>query len=168
MEYYLAIQKSKGLRRATTWKKLENRMLRKKLSGTKCHTWYDWIYMKCWQMEPIEIENRLVVLLGWEWRKARGKDGVWLLMGFFRNRASFWPNKSFISHILVMVAQLSETLKHWNFSTIMAEIHVCCCSVTKLCTTLCHLMDCSTPGFPVPHHCPEFAQIHIHWVSVAI
>ena len=23
-------------------------------------------------------------------------------------------------------------------------------------------MDCSTPGFPVPHHLPEFAQVHVH------
>ena len=25
-------------------------------------------------------------------------------------------------------------------------------------------MDCSTPGFPVLHYLPEFAQIHVHWV----
>ena len=29
-------------------------------------------------------------------------------------------------------------------------------------------MDCSTPGFPVPHHLPEFAQIHVHWIRDAI
>ena len=34
--------------------------------------------------------------------------------------------------------------------------------------TLCDLMDCSAPGFPVLHHLPEFAQIHVHWVSDAI
>ena len=28
--------------------------------------------------------------------------------------------------------------------------------------------NCSTPGLPVPHHLPEFAQTHIHWVSDAI
>ena len=26
-------------------------------------------------------------------------------------------------------------------------------------------MDCSTPGFPVLHHLPEFAQTHVHWVG---
>ena len=26
----------------------------------------------------------------------------------------------------------------------------------------CDPMDCSTPGLPVPHHLPEFAQVHIH------
>ena len=59
-------------------------------------------------------------------------------------------------------------LKPLNFSTIMAEIHVCCCSVTKSCTTLCHLMDCSTPGFPVLYYLLEFAQSHVHWVGDAI
>ena len=29
-------------------------------------------------------------------------------------------------------------------------------------------MDCSTPGLPVHHQLPEFAQIHVHWVSDAI
>ena len=36
-----------------------------------------------------------------------------------------------------------------------------CCLVTKLCLTLCDPMDCSTPGFPVLHYLPEFAQIHV-------
>ena len=29
-------------------------------------------------------------------------------------------------------------------------------------------MDCSTPGSPVLHYLPEFAQIHAHWVGDAI
>ena len=29
-------------------------------------------------------------------------------------------------------------------------------------------MDCSTPGFPVHHELPEFAETHAHWVSDAI
>ena len=33
-----------------------------------------------------------------------------------------------------------------------------CHSVTKLCPTLCDLMDCSMSGFPVLHHLPEFAN----------
>ena len=37
-----------------------------------------------------------------------------------------------------------------------------CCSVAKLCPPLCDPMDCSPPGFPVPHHLPEFAQTHVH------
>ena len=33
---------------------------------------------------------------------------------------------------------------------------------------LCHSTDCSTPGFPVLHYLPEFAQTHAHWVYDAI
>ena len=44
----------------------------------------------------------------------------------------------------------------------------CCCSVVQLCLTLCDSMDCSTPGFPVLHYLPEFAQTHVHWVNDAI
>jgi len=29
-------------------------------------------------------------------------------------------------------------------------------------------MGCSTPGFPVLHHLPEFALTHVHWVDDAI
>ena len=34
----------------------------------------------------------------------------------------------------------------------------CCCSVAELCSTLCDPMDCSMPGFPVPHHLPSLPK----------
>ena len=34
--------------------------------------------------------------------------------------------------------------------------------------TLCHTLDCSTPGSPGHHHLPELAQIHVHWVGDGI
>ena len=43
-----------------------------------------------------------------------------------------------------------------------------CCSVAKLCPTLCKPMDCSTPGFPVPHDILEFAQVQVHWIGDTI
>ena len=61
---------------------------------------------------------------------------------------------------------------------ICIRLHVClagewfkivpCCSVTKSCPILCNPMDCSTPGFPVPHHLLEFAQVHVHCICDAI
>ena len=33
--------------------------------------------------------------------------------------------------------------------------------IVQLCLTLCNPMDCSTPGFPVLHCLPEFAQTHV-------
>ena len=39
-------------------------------------------------------------------------------------------------------------------------------SVTQSWPTLCDPMDCSTPGLPVYHHLPEFAQTHVHQVMM--
>ena len=39
---------------------------------------------------------------------------------------------------------------------------------SESCPTLCNSMDCSTPGFPVPHHLLEIAQVHVHWICDAI
>ena len=41
-------------------------------------------------------------------------------------------------------------------------------SVTQSCLTLCDPMGCSTPGFPVHHQLPKFAQIHVYPVGDAI
>ena len=41
-------------------------------------------------------------------------------------------------------------------------------SVAQSCLTLCDPLNCSTPGLPVHHQLPEFAQTHAHWVSDAI
>ena len=43
-----------------------------------------------------------------------------------------------------------------------------CCSFAQSCSSLCDLMDCSMPSFPVPHHLPELAQTHVLQVSNAI
>ena len=40
-------------------------------------------------------------------------------------------------------------------------------SVAQSCPTLCNPMDCSTPGLPVPHHLPKFAQVHVHCIGDA-
>ena len=40
--------------------------------------------------------------------------------------------------------------------------------VVQSCPTLCDLMDCSMPGFPVHHQLLELAQIHVHGVSDVI
>ena len=55
-----------------------------------------------------------------------------------------------------------------HMSILCMCVYVCCCSVTKLCPTLCDPMNCSTPGFPVLHYLPGFAETHVHWFSDAI
>ena len=56
----------------------------------------------------------------------------------------------------------------WNYRYYFIPQCSCCCSVTKSCLTLHDPMDCSTRGFPVPHHLPEFSQVHVHCISDAI
>ena len=41
-------------------------------------------------------------------------------------------------------------------------------SIAQSCPTLCEPRDCSVPGFPVHHQCPEFTQTHVHQVGDAI
>ena len=41
-------------------------------------------------------------------------------------------------------------------------------SVAQSCLSLCDPTDCSTPGLPVHHQLPEFAQTHVCWVGDAI
>ena len=41
-------------------------------------------------------------------------------------------------------------------------------SITQLCPTLCDLMGCSTPGFPVHYPLLELTQTHVHRVGDAI
>ena len=46
-----------------------------------------------------------------------------------------------------------------NWATKPSTVHFCCCSVSKLCRTLCNPMDCSTPGSPVLHYLQEFLKL---------
>ena len=46
---------------------------------------------------------------------------------------------------------------------IFFQLLVCCYSVAKSHLTLHDPVDCSMPGFPVPYHLLEFAQVHVHW-----
>ena len=56
----------------------------------------------------------------------------------------------------------------WTVQTGHVSLDNLLSSLAKSCPTLCDPMDCSTPGFPVLHYLPEFAQTHVHWVGDAI
>ena len=58
--------------------------------------------------------------------------------------------------------QLEKALVQQGRPSTAKNKYINCCSVAHSCPTLCDLMDCSTPGFPVLHHLPVFAQTHIH------
>ena len=40
--------------------------------------------------------------------------------------------------------------------------------VAQSCLTFYNPMDCSTPGLPVPHHLPKFAQVHVCCISAVL
>ena len=66
---------------------------------------------------------------------------------------------------------LCRPLDNFGFWNNLNKLNVSCCyccSVAQSCLTLCNPMDCSTPGFLVVYHLPEFVQIYAHWVSDAI
>ena len=52
-----------------------------------------------------------------------------------------------------------------NFLIWKVDTNATCCSVAQSCPTLCDLMDCSTPGFPVLHCLLDFVQTHVYWVN---
>ena len=49
-----------------------------------------------------------------------------------------------------------------NWINLMLRINIQFNSVAQSCLTLCSLMDCSMPDFPVHHHqLPELTQTHV-------
>ena len=54
--------------------------------------------------------------------------------------------------------------------TFVSDLHVSqsVSSVAQSCPTLCDPMNRSTPGLPVHHKLPEFAQTHAHRLGDAI
>ena len=68
-------------------------------------------------------------------------------------------------HIKILpVCQLETT----HILSINLQLYIIISSVTKSCPTLCSLLDCSMPDFPVFYHFRKFAQTHVHPVSDAI
>ena len=75
-----------------------------------------------------------------------------------------------------MLATRSHSGNEWNLRYVVQWTEykspprpvACCCSVTKLCLTLCNPITCSMPDFPVFCYLPEFAHTHVYWVDDAI
>ena len=79
------------------------------------------------------------------------------------DRGAWWS-------IVLRVPQSQTPLKRLISTATCARslIPNCCCSVAPSYPTLYDTLDCGTPGFPVPHHLPKFAQTHVHWIGDAI
>ena len=77
-------------------------------------------------------------------------------------------NRDGFRWVLTWGCRLGEAGGGVRKSRIPDETGCCCCLVVHSCLTLCNPMYCSTPGLPVPHHLPKFAQVHVYCISDAI
>ena len=95
-------------------------------------------------------------------------------MGFELMLSGFTVYATSFYHCVVCAAVEFMSFMCWVFGSGMTKgdaNHVflfSCCSVSKSCLSLWDPMDCSTPGSPVLHYPPEFAQIHVHWIGDTI
>ena len=60
----------------------------------------------------------------------------------------FWPEHEWT----IGLDDVNATGKDQDSNLLSKSSETRCCSVAKLCLTLPKTMDCSTQGFPVPHH----------------
>ena len=100
-----------------------------------------------WTEEPGRLQSTGLQRVGHEW--ATSPISYLILLNYI-----------FISRIHKWIA----FIKYIN-KDITVIVH---CSVCQSCLILCNPMDCSTPGFPILHYLPEFAQNHVHWVNDTI
>ena len=83
----------------------------------------------------------------------------WLNLGLALSLVAFLP--TFLPYLFLSLLR-TLVIRFWAHPRNPGWSHLCCCccSVTKLYPTLCDSMSCSTPGFPVLHCLPKFAQTH--------
>ena len=120
----------------------------------------------------------------WWWT---GRPGVLWFMGSQRVRHDWVTELNslmmetiscslFCDYLSASIKLSSTVLNTWQVFGSLKDIMLpsfsgycfCCCTIVKSCPTLWDHIDCRKPGFPVSHHLPEFAQVHVHWISDAI
>ena len=83
---------------------------------------------------------------------------IFVIQGTFKSLLQHHNSKASILQVLSLPYGPALTSVHDD-----RKNHCCCCcSVAQSCLTLCDPMDCSTPGFSVLHHRPEFPHTHVH------
>ena len=108
-------------------------------------------------------------ILGWvampsSWGSSQPRDGTQVSMspalagGFFATELLGKPLYTGLEHISLGLKNYIPICS----SQYLSVYTYICCLVTVSCLTLCHPMDCSTPGSSVLHYLPEFAQTYIH------
>ena len=115
----------------------------------------------CANTEDVEKikERRLILSISWKF--------------FQKMLLMFWGLKGILQVEKKWKYKMGRECNKWKGSNMvfpknLSHLWSCCCSVAQLSQTFCNPMNRSTPVFPVLHHLPWFAQIHVHWVSDAI
>ena len=88
----------------------------------------------------------------------------------FLSSRNFWVKINLLSLVLSLEKE-TLALKYFKmFSNLflLSGLSFQFSSVAQSCLTLCHPMNCSTPGLPVHHQLPEFTQTHVHRVGDTI
>ena len=86
-----------------------------------------------------------------------------LLYMWKNNKDLLYSSGNCTQYLIITYNGEESEKEHTHTHTHTHMNHLCCCSVTKSCPTLCDPMG--MPGLPVPHHLLEFAQVHVHWTS---
>ena len=93
------------------------------------------------------------------------------------DRRAWWATVHGVAKVLDTTGHIAHMCVHTDtyektsishFSSLQFSHPVQFSSVTQLCLTLCHPMNCSKPGLPVHQQLQEFTQTHVHRVSDAI
>ena len=111
-----------------------------------------------------ELLNRVQLLLT-PWTGARQ---VPLSMGFFRQ--AYWSRLPCLPPGDLPNSETEPTSPALQADSLLTEppgkpmcIQVCILLFScQVMSDFCNPMDCSTPGFPVPHHLLQFAQVHVY------
>ena len=98
------------------------------------------------------------------------EDAAWPPVVTAQNKESIQGSDSCHQCSNQWINMTDDTCRNQVFPAEIKSIRqsCCCCSVAQLCLTLCNPVDCSTPVSSVLQYLPEFAHIHVHWVSDVI
>ena len=134
----------------------------------------EWKVLECWRTEAsVAVKTRGCWWEGW-WDERRAQC-FWLMAHTLPQAACWWEflriappfiHTPFRSRGRMNVHPWCRPKGLKELSHTGHAVFCCCCSVTQSCSTLCNLIEvtCQAPVSSAP----EFAQIHVHWVSDAI